>query len=80
MAQGAGTLFRMVMAGLLMLAALILFSVPLVAHAHGADHYASQTIDATPPPPRPITTVATSAATKLRFPAAEDYGPGLAVF
>jgi hypothetical protein len=46
MAQGAGTLFWTVMASLLMLAALILFGVPSGAYAHGADHYASQTIAA----------------------------------
>ena len=46
MAQGAGTLFRTIMAGLLMLAALVLFGVLSAAHAHGADHHASQTIAA----------------------------------
>jgi hypothetical protein len=48
MAQGAGTLFRMVMASLLMLAALIVFGVPSGAYAHGTDHHASQTIAASP--------------------------------
>jgi hypothetical protein len=46
MAQGADTLFRTMMAGLLMLAALVLSGAPSGAYAHGADHYASQTIAA----------------------------------
>jgi hypothetical protein len=48
MTQGASTLFRTVMASLLMLAALILFGVPSGAYAHGTDHHASQTIAASP--------------------------------
>ena len=52
MAQGAGTLFRTVMAGLLMLAALILFGMPSGAYAHGADHHASQTIAASSATPQ----------------------------
>jgi hypothetical protein len=48
MAQGAGTLFWMVMASLLMLAALIVFGVPSTAHAHGTGHHASQTIAVSP--------------------------------
>jgi hypothetical protein len=60
MAQGAGTLFRMVMAGLLMLAALILFGVPSGAYAHGADHLAPQAIAASPATPQPADMRATS--------------------
>ena len=55
MAQGAGTLFRTVMAGLLMLAALILFGVPSGAYAHGTDHHASQAIAASPDTPQSAT-------------------------
>jgi hypothetical protein len=46
MAQGAGTLFRTAMAGLLMLAALVLFGEPSKAHAHGTVHHASHTVAA----------------------------------
>jgi hypothetical protein len=46
MAQGEGTLFRTAMAGLLMLAALVLFGAPSKAYAHGNGHHASQTIAA----------------------------------
>ena len=52
MAQGAGTLFRTAMAGLLMLAALFLFGMPSTAHAHDADHHASQTIAVSPTTPQ----------------------------
>jgi hypothetical protein len=47
MAQGAGTLFRTVMASLLMLAALVLFGAPSKAHAHGNGHHATHTVAAT---------------------------------
>jgi hypothetical protein len=60
MAQGAGTLFRMVMAGLLMLTALVLFGVPSTAHAHGIDHHASQSITASPTTPQSADMRATS--------------------
>jgi hypothetical protein len=60
MAQGASTLFRMVMAGLLMLAALVLFGVPSTAYAHGADHHASQTIAASSATPEATDMRATS--------------------
>jgi len=55
MTQGAGTLFRTVMASLLMLAALILFGVPSGAYAHGTDHQASQTIAASADTPQSAT-------------------------
>jgi hypothetical protein len=61
MAQGAGTLFRMVTAGLLMLAALILFGVPSGAHAHGTGHDASKTVAASPVTPQPTDMRTTSA-------------------
>ena len=61
MAQGAGTLFRTVMASLLMLAALILFGVPSGAYAHGTDHLASKTVAASPATPQPTDMQATSA-------------------
>jgi hypothetical protein len=61
MAQGAGTLFRMVMAGLLMLAVFILFGVPSVAHAHGAERHAARTVAASPATPQPTDMRATSA-------------------
>jgi hypothetical protein len=61
MAQGADTLFRMVMAGLLMLAALIMFGVPSGAYAHGADHLAPQAIAASPAPPQSTDMRTTSA-------------------
>ncbi len=38
MAQGVGTLFRMMAAGLLLLAALVLSAAPGAAHAHGIAH------------------------------------------
>ena len=44
MTQGAGTLFRTAMAGLLMLAALAVFGAPSKAHAHGSGHHAAQTV------------------------------------
>jgi hypothetical protein len=61
MAQGAGTLFRMVMAGLLMLAALILFGVPSGAYAHGTGHDASKTVAVSPATPQPTDMRTTSA-------------------
>jgi hypothetical protein len=60
MAQGAGTLFRMVMAGLLVLAALVLFGMPSGAYAHGSDHHAVRTV-ASPAPPQSTDMRATSA-------------------